>query len=83
MYDLHTNGMPLEIEFNLDELVEKNHVYGYNNVNLKFTSFAQSPPANDITLDIFQVHFLTSNGDLYSLCPLLLRSMKLREEHFS
>jgi hypothetical protein len=34
-------------------------------------------------LDIFQVHILTENGHLYSLCPVLPKTLILRDEHFS
>jgi hypothetical protein len=79
--DLHESGMPVEIEYHLENMMPSGHIHGMNNKDLKFVGFTQSAPSamNDMTPDIFQVHFLTESGHLYSLCPVIPRTSVLRE----
>ena len=43
------------------------------NKDLEFVSFSQSSTSEELmTLDFFNVTFLTKNGDLYTLNPVLL-----------
>ena len=60
-------------------------MYGEFNKNLRFVGFSQAAPTSSQyqSLDYFGVFFLTSNGHIYHLNPLMLQSMILLEEHFS
>ena len=75
--------MPVEIEYNLDSMLPQEHFHGIKNKDVKFNAFAQSASVDDLTPDIFQVHFLTESGHLYSMCPVLTRTVVLREQHYS
>ena len=61
------------------------HRYGHMNSNLQFVSFAQAHPKSTefYGLDSFQIHFLTKEGHIYSLCPYMPQTIVLRDEHFS
>ena len=77
--------MAIELNFILDELMPQPHIYGNFNENLDFVSFSQgSIQSTELcTIDFFNVSFLTKNGHLYILSPVLLQNMVLREDHFS
>ena len=77
--------MGSELSFALDELVSGAHLYGNFNCNLEFVSFSQCAPESSelCSLDFLCVTFLTTNGHCFTLTPLLLQHMVLREEHFS
>ena len=74
-----------ELDFNLNDMVPEHHLYGSFNKNLEFVSFTQSPSESVQlgSLDFFCVSFLTKNSHIYTLTPLLLQNMVMREEHFS
>lgn len=48
-------------------------------------SFAQCPThaVEMHTLDVFQITILTSNGNIHTICPILLKEMFFKEDHFS
>ena len=86
IFSLCAEGMPCELSFELSQLVTDSHRYGNFNKDLEFVAFSQSSPQKDDemqTLDYFNVTFLTRNGHLYTLCPVLLRQNIMKEEHFS
>ena len=85
IYDLLSAGLSCETTYNLHDLVPSHHKYGSFNKGLEFVSFTQcSPLTYDLcTFDIFSVHFMTKNGDIYLLNPVLMQVMIFREDHFS
>ena len=75
--------MKCELSFLLNELIDDPHRYDAFNKKLEFVSFTQSGIMDIGTLDLFCISLLTSCGHVYTLSPLLLQHMVLKEEHFS
>lgn len=80
--------MPKELTFNLNEQVPQSHLYGAFNKNLEFVAFSQYESNSDedsgvFSLDFFNVTFLTKNGDLYTLSPIILQKMVMKDDYLS
>ena len=85
LFSLLSPGLACETTYQLHDLVRSKNRYGKFNQNLEFVSFTQcAPVSHDLcTCDIFAVHLLTKNGDVYLLNPVLLQVMTFREDYFS
>ena len=85
LFALLSPGLACETTYQLHDLVRSTDRYGKFNENLEFVSFTQcAPMSHDLcTCDIFAVHLLTKNGDVYLLNPVLLQVMAFREDYFS
>lgn len=49
---------------------------------LNFVSFSQASSAEDLGLSLFQILFLTAQGEVYTLCPLILDEMMFTKDTF-
>jgi len=49
---------------------------------LNFVSFSQSSSAEDLGLSLFQILFLTAQGEVYTLCPLILDEMMFTKDTY-
>ena len=47
-----------------------------------FVSFSQASSAEDLGLSLFQILFLTAQGEVYTLCPLILDEMMFTKDTF-
>jgi hypothetical protein len=49
---------------------------------LNFASFSQSSSSEDLGLSLFQILFLTLQGEVYTLCPLILDEMMFTKDTY-
>lgn len=49
---------------------------------LNFVSFSQASSAEDLGLSLFQILFLTAQGEVYTLCPLILDEMMFTKDTY-
>ena len=49
---------------------------------INFVSFSQASSADDLGLSLFQIVFLAAQGEIYTLCPLLLDEMVFTKDTY-